>query len=88
MLGLELEFYEPNNTGDGIGVNLLGGLLFLVGSAANALTDAISALLTSVLSPILMAIVDQLLDVLGIGLAETEIGATMSCESDRVQLVM
>ena len=88
LLGLELEFYEPNNTGDGIGVNLLGGLLFLVGSAANALTDAISALLTSVLSPILMAIVDQLLDVLGIGLAETEIGATMSCESDRVQLVM
>ena len=88
LLGLELEFYEPNAAGDGIGINLLGGLLYLVGSAANALTDAVSAILTSVLSPILTAIVDQLLNVLGIGLAETEIGATMSCESDQVKLVM
>jgi uncharacterized membrane protein len=88
LLGLNLEFYAPTNSGDGITGNTLGGLLFLVGSAANALTGAIEAIITSTLSPLLTAIVNQLLDALGVSLAETEIGAAMTCESDRVKLVM
>jgi uncharacterized MnhB-related membrane protein len=88
LLGLNLEFYAPTNSGDGITGNALGGLLFLVGSAANALTGAVEAIITSTLSPLLTAIVNQLLDALGVSLAETEVGAAMTCESDRVKLVM
>ncbi len=86
LLGLDLEFYAPS--GNGIAGSSLGGLVALVGAVSEALNSAVEAVVSSALSPILAATIDELLDTLGIGLAEAELGATMSCESDKVNLTM
>lgn len=88
LLGLNLEFYAPNASGDGIEGASMGGLLSLVGAVAGALTSAIDGIISSTLSPLLAAIIDDLLNALGVSLAETELGAAMTCESDKVKLVI
>ncbi|WP_372860680.1 pilus assembly protein TadG-related protein [Spongiibacter sp.] len=84
LLGLDLEFYAPS--GDGIGGSPLGGLVALVGALADTLNTTVEGIVSSAVSPILTAIINDLLEALGINLAQSELGATMTCESDKVDL--
>lgn len=79
---LDLVFYEPSNG------NVAGSLLYLVGSAANTLVDGVTAAIEAVVSPLVDTLLNDVLSTLGASLAETEVGAAMTCENDKVRLVM
>ncbi|MFT6156630.1 MAG: putative membrane protein [Neolewinella sp.] len=80
LTGVELQFYEPGNG------NVLGGVLSLVGATASTLVSDINGILTTTLSPVLDPLVNELLDTLGISLANAEVGAALTCENDKVRL--
>ncbi len=78
-----------NSPADGaIGGNGLGTVLSLVGSSANTLVSTISSTLSATLSSVLDPLLNQTLQLLGANLAETEVGAGLTCENDKVRLVM
>lgn len=79
--GIELEFYEPSNG------NLLGGVLSLVGGTASALVSSVDGILAAALAPVLDPLVNELLDTLGVSLANAEVGAALTCENDKVRLI-
>lgn len=80
LIGIDLEFYDP---ADGNG---LGTLTSVLGSVADTLVSTLDTVLSGVLSPLVGALVDQLLNVLGADLAEGEVGAQLTCESNKVKL--
>ncbi|MEX1666131.1 pilus assembly protein TadG-related protein [Zhongshania arctica] len=80
LTGVELQFYEPSNG------NLLGGVLSLVGATASTLVSDINGILAAALSPVLDPLVNELLDTLGVSLANAEVGAALTCENDKVRL--
>ncbi|USA43597.1 pilus assembly protein TadG-related protein [Spongiibacter taiwanensis] len=86
LTDLDLIFYEPES--GGIGSNGLGTLLNLAGSAANGLTDGLTDALDAVIAPLLDSIINEILATLGASLAEVEVGGAMTCENDKVRLVM
>jgi uncharacterized membrane protein len=62
-------------------------LSLLVDPILNLLTSTLDTVLLSVLSPILDPILNSLLNLLGIDIAEAEVGAALTCENDKVRLV-
>jgi uncharacterized membrane protein len=80
LTGVELQFYEPSNG------NVLGGVLSLVGATASTLVSDINGILVSALAPVLDPLVNELLDTLGVSLANAEVGAALTCENDKVRL--
>ncbi len=83
---ISIEFYEPED--NGIGGDGLGGVIYLLGSVVNPLLSGVINLLDDALAPLLDGILNNILGLLGASLAEAEVGAAMSCESDKVRLVM
>lgn len=88
LLGIELKFFPPSDGNGGLSNNVAGWLLYGLGSVLTPLLDALGLIVHSVLSPILGVIIDGILDLLGIGIAEIDVGSTLTCESNKVQLVM
>lgn len=88
LLGIDLQFFPPSDGNGGLSSSATGWLLFGLGSTLNPLLDAVSAIVHSVLSPTLGVIINQILDLLGVGIADVDVGATLSCQSNKVQLVM
>lgn len=86
LSGIELEFYPPS--GAGIGGSNLGEVTTLVGSVADTLLASIDSIITGVLAPILDPLLNDLLDLLGVSLAETNVGSALTCESNKVELVI
>lgn len=84
--GIELEFYEPE--GGSIGGNGLGNLIYEIGSVIEPLLDGVTDLLDAALAPLLDDILNNVLSLLGASLANAEVGAGMTCENDKVRLVM
>ncbi|AKH69582.1 Putative Flp pilus-assembly TadE/G [Spongiibacter sp. IMCC21906] len=86
--GIGVEFYEPNGDGNGITGSGLGLVTTLVGSTANTLVSTINSTINSALSPILDPVLNQVLQLLGANIAAAEVGGSMTCENDKVRLVM
>jgi uncharacterized membrane protein len=84
--GIELEFYEPE--GGSIGGNGLGNLIYEIGSVIEPLLDGVTDLLDAALAPLLDNILNNVLGVLGASLANADVGAAMTCENEKVRLVM
>lgn len=82
---IDLIFYEPENGGIGGG---LGSVVYLLGSVVEPLVDGVTDLLDAALAPLVDNILNNVLDLLGASLAEVEVGAAMTCENDKVRLVM
>ncbi|MFQ3199896.1 MAG: putative membrane protein [Zhongshania sp.] len=80
LTGIELQFYEPSNG------NFLGDVLSLVGATASTLASDINDLLIAALAPVLDPLVNELLNTLGVSLANAEVGAALACENDKVRL--
>lgn len=78
---LEVVFYQPSNG------NVLGGVLALAGSAVEPLVDELEALIVDSLSPLLDPLINDLLATLGANLAETEVGANLTCDGGGATLV-
>lgn len=77
---IELETYEPNGSGG------LGGLLSFTDSALDIVNGILNPVIDDLLSPLLDPLLNTLLDTLGLSLANTEVGANLSCENDSVRL--
>lgn len=58
----------------------------IVNPILNVVTSTLDAVLLSVLSPILDPILNSLFNLLGIDIAEAEVGAALTCENDKVRL--
>jgi uncharacterized membrane protein len=80
LAGIELQFYEPSNG------NHLGDVLSLVGATASTLASDINDILITALAPVLDPLVNELLNTLGVSLANAEVGAALTCENDQVRL--
>jgi uncharacterized membrane protein len=86
LQGLELQFYQPA-AGSGIAGGGIGGVLYLVGSAAGTLVDTLMDVITGALSPLLDPLLDFLVNALGIDLGQVEVGANLSCDGGGATLV-
>lgn len=82
LLGVDLEFYDPVDS------SLLGTVTSLVGAVADTLINTITTVISSVLSPLLDPLLNQVLSLLGVSLADTQVGAAMTCETNKVRLIM
>lgn len=76
LAGPTIEMYQPNGAGNGLG-NLLTG----AGTTLNAVIALLQQAVSTVLSPILDPLLTMLINNLGIDLAKTDVGATLSCGS-------
>lgn len=76
LAGPTIEMYQPNGSNNGLG-NLLVGAGTTMDTVITLLKQAVS----TVLSPVLDPLVTMLVNNLGIDLAKTEVGATLSCGS-------
>lgn len=71
---VDIRMYKPAVSGSGLG-DLLSG----VGSTINALIPLLQQAISTVLSPLLDPVVNSLLKSLGIDIANSEVGARMTC---------
>ena len=71
---VDIRMYKPAVSGSGLG-DLLSG----VGSTINALIPLLQQAISTVLSPLLDPVVNSLLKALGIDIANSEVGARMTC---------
>lgn len=76
LAGPTIEMYRPNGSGNGLG-NLLTG----VGTTMDAVIALLKQAVSTVLSPVLDPLLTMLINNLGIDLAKTDVGATLSCGS-------
>jgi uncharacterized membrane protein len=76
LAGPTIEMYAPSGSGNGLG-NLLVG----AGTTMDGVIALLKQAVSTVLSPILDPLVTMLVNNLGIDLAKTDVGATMSCGS-------
>lgn len=76
LAGPTIEMYQPNGAGNGLG-NLLVG----AGTTMNAVIALLQQAVSTVLSPVLDPLLTMLVNNLGIDLAKTDVGATLSCGS-------
>jgi len=76
LAGPTIEMYQPNGAGNGLG-NLLTG----AGTTMNAVIALLQQAVSTVLSPVLDPLMTMLINNLGIDLAKTDVGATLSCGS-------
>ena len=84
LSGVEFTFYEPENIG--IGGDGLGTAVYLLGNIINPVLSGLTNILSSVLAPLLDLILNNVLNLLGVSLAEAEIGSALTCENDKVRL--
>jgi uncharacterized membrane protein len=77
---IELETYEPDGSGG------LGGLLSFTDSALDIVNGILNPVIDDLLSPLLDPLLNTLLETLGLSLANTEVGANLTCENDSVRL--
>ncbi|QQD19300.1 hypothetical protein I6N98_05455 [Spongiibacter nanhainus] len=84
LTDIDLVYYTPDS--GNIGNNGLGTLLALVGSVVNTLVDGLTDAIALVLGPLLDSLLNEILGLLGATLAETEVGAALTCENDTVRL--
>lgn len=82
LLGLELVFYDPTTE------STLATVSDAMGAAASTLTSTMNATINATLEPVVNALFDQIHESLGVSLAEVEVGGSMTCQSDKVELVM
>jgi uncharacterized membrane protein len=80
LSGIELEAYEPDGGGG------LGGVMILVDGTLSLVNGILTPVIDGLLSPLLDPLLNTLLDTLGLSLANTEVGANLSCENDSVRL--
>ena len=76
LAGPTIEMYQPSGSGNGLG-NLLVG----AGTTMDAVIVLLKQAVSTVLSPLLSPLTTMLVNNLGIDLATTDVGATMSCGS-------
>lgn len=74
---VNLEAYQGTESG------VIASMITATSSALNLTKDALQALLSSLLSPILDFLLNQLFKLLGLDLGKTEIGANLSCSSEQ-----
>ncbi len=75
LSGVSIQAYKPKISGSGLG-NVLSGAGTIIDTVVGLLQTAVS----TVLSPLLDPIVNSLLQTLGIDLAQTSVGARLSCQ--------
>ncbi|PZW73851.1 putative Flp pilus-assembly TadE/G-like protein [Pseudomonas sp. 2848] len=81
LAGVHLEAYRPTaNSG-------LGQVLVLTAGLLDGVKNILEPIIRNLLSPLLDPLVNGLLKVLGIDLANAEVGANLSCSSGHAQLV-
>jgi uncharacterized membrane protein len=76
LAGPTIEMYRPSGSGNGLGSLLVGA-----GSTMDAVIALLKQAVSTVLSPLLSPLTTMLVNNLGIDLATTDVGATMSCGS-------
>ena len=76
LSGPTIEMYQPNGSNNGLG-NLLTG----AGTTMDAVIALLKQAVSTVLSPVLDPLTTMLVNNLGIDLAKTDVGATLSCGS-------
>jgi len=76
LAGPTIETYGPSGSGSGLGSLLVGA-----GSTMDAVIALLKQAVSTVLSPLLSPLTTMLVNNLGIDLATTDVGATMSCGS-------
>lgn len=76
LAGPTIQMYQPSGSGNGLG-NLLVG----AGTTMDAVIVLLKQAVSTVLSPLLSPLTTMLVNNLGIDLAKTDVGATMSCGS-------
>ncbi|MDH0305270.1 MULTISPECIES: pilus assembly protein TadG-related protein [unclassified Pseudomonas] len=82
LSGVRLEAYKPtSNSG-------LGQVLVLTAGLLDGVRNILDPLIRNLLSPLLDPLVNGLLKVLGIDLANAEVGTNLSCSSGHAQLVL
>ncbi len=83
--GIEIQAFQPQPGQN----NLLGGVLGLVGAAFTSIKGIVNPLISGLLSPLLDPLLNSLLkDVLGLSLAEADVGGFLTCNSEEgVRLV-
>ncbi|WP_417660677.1 TadG family pilus assembly protein [Pseudomonas sp.] len=81
LAGLDLEPYTSSSPG------LLGGLINTSVGLISALLGSLEGVIKNVLGPLLDPLVSTLLNGLGIGLAEADVGANLTCGS-RAELLL
>lgn len=64
------------------------GLFQLLGVILNTLLSGVGSALTSVLGPLLDPVINSLLSLLGLNLATIDVGANLTCQTGRAQLVL
>lgn len=82
LAGVHLEAYKPtSNSG-------LGDILMLTAGLLDGVKNILEPVIKGILSPLLDPLLNTLLKVLGIDLANAEVGANLSCSSGRAQLML
>lgn len=81
LSNLEIVFFQPSNG------NVLGSVLATAGAALNPLVDSLGDLVANTLSPVVDPLVNELLDTLGANLANSDVGANLSCSTGGASLV-
>lgn len=76
LAGPTIEMYRPSGSGNGLGDLLVGA-----GTTMDAVIVLLKQAVSTVLSPLLSPLTTMLVNNLGIDLATTDVGATMSCGS-------
>ncbi|MDF1691038.1 MAG: pilus assembly protein TadG-related protein [Zhongshania sp.] len=79
--GIELEAYEPDGGGG------LGGVLNLTAGTLDIVNSILNPIINGLLSPLLDPLLNTLLNTLGLSLANSEVGANLTCENDKVRLI-
>ncbi|WP_255002541.1 pilus assembly protein TadG-related protein [Pseudomonas sp. S12(2018)] len=80
--GIELQVYRPQNG------NLLGSLLVVADELLTSVRKLLDPVIENLLSPLLDPILNSLLKGLGIDLNHVEVGANLTCGSNRAQLML
>lgn len=71
-----------------VSVGLTGPLLSGLGSVLNGLLSGVTGVVTGLLTPLLDPLINQVLGLLGIGVANVSVGANLSCHLAQAQLVI
>ncbi|WP_416422254.1 pilus assembly protein TadG-related protein [Pseudomonas sp. App30] len=80
--GIQVQAYKPVTS------NLLGDLLVTVSSLLGTLNSLLLPVIQGLLSPLLDPLLNQLLSSLGIDLTQVQVGANLTCQTGRAQLVL
>ena len=84
LSGVNIQLYQPTNPGNTGG---LGGLVTGVGGLLNGVIAILQPVVSNLLSPILDPLVNMLLNLLGVDLAQLSVGANLSCDGGGATLV-